>query len=311
MKIKLIFLILFAVVSLSAINDNIGTKGFNFFKIKYSPRAEAMANAYAGLSDESDAVFFNSAGLSQLKSRELSISFISYFDGFNGGSIVFALPQKNKLAFGVFSQFLGSGNIEKTIVTDNGYEEAGEFGVSEMIFGAALAYDMIDILKLGMNAKMLYEGIDGNSATAVAVDLSMLHKTTYNNLMLGASIMNLGLQTSKYTAESEKIDLPVTVQIGLSYSGIRSLLLNGDLYRPLDGDFSVKIGSEYVIKEVFKLRAGFKSNYEDWKSEGDFGSFAGMSFGASFTRDKLVVDYAISSYGDLGFLNQIAVKYKL
>ncbi|MDD3051297.1 MAG: PorV/PorQ family protein, partial [Candidatus Cloacimonetes bacterium] len=241
-----------------AINEKAGTAGFAFFKVRFSPRAAAMANAYTGMSDQADAVFFNTAGLSQLKNDEIIASYMNYFDGFNGGSVVYARRFDDKINFAFFSQFLTSGDIEKTIVSSTGgYEIVGDFAASEFIFGGGVSYDFHEIVKFGFNLKFIYESIDKKSQSAIATDLSLLHQTTNEKIMLGLSLMNLGTQLSKFTESSPTVDLPITAQIGINYLALENLQFNLDLCRPLHGDFSGMIGTEWKVVDTFKLRAGF------------------------------------------------------
>jgi hypothetical protein len=62
---------------------------------------------------------------------------------------------------------------------------------------------------------------------------------------------------------------------------------------------------------MLALRVGYKTNASDWKAGGDYDAFSGMSFGTGFNLDKynLKIDYAIVSYGDLGFVNQVTMNY--
>ena len=72
-------IILIAIISFSifAISEDAGTRGFSFLKVNYSARAAAMAYAFTGLSNDASAVFFNPSGLSQIKSKEISTTYMS------------------------------------------------------------------------------------------------------------------------------------------------------------------------------------------------------------------------------------------
>jgi len=57
------------------------------------------------------------------------------------------------------------------------------------------------------------------------------------------------------------------------------------------------------------LRAGFKTNGGDYSIGGDLGWSSGISLGLGWTWKKYAIDYAIASYGDLGFTNQVSIRY--
>ena len=77
-------------LTLVAISENAGSSGFTSLKIIYSARANAMAGAYTSVDDDIDVIFFNPANLGgYAPKREASSTFMNYFDGYNGGSIVY------------------------------------------------------------------------------------------------------------------------------------------------------------------------------------------------------------------------------
>ncbi|MDY6914853.1 MAG: PorV/PorQ family protein [Candidatus Cloacimonadota bacterium] len=306
--ILLVFITFF--IHLGAINENAGTSGFSFFKISYSARAAALSHAYTALSDQLDAVFFNPAGLTQLKQKQVSATYMSYFDGINCGSAVYAQPLKNDYYMAAFTQFL-TASEDRTLVDENGNYAGtdGSFGVSEFLVGASLGKHFSDLVNVGVNLKILQESIDSNSATAVAVDFSILHQTTNQNLKVGLTIKNIGKQLSYYSDEKYEENLPQVLQAGFSYHPDPKVYINFDLYKPLEYDFSALVGVEYHLHHMFCMRAGYKSNSSDWKMEGDYDSFAGISMGFGLNWQNYNLDYAINSYGDLGFVNQITLRY--
>ena len=102
MKYSLLIILILVVSSIYAVNENAGTTGFTFLKVYYSARAAAMADAYTGLSDDASAVFFNPAGLIQLQSSQVSVTYMSYFEGIQCGSLVYAIPMNEKTTAAFF-----------------------------------------------------------------------------------------------------------------------------------------------------------------------------------------------------------------
>ena len=47
-----------------------------------TPRAAAMGQAYVGLADDVEAVFYNPAGMFQISERKIMASYINYFVDF-------------------------------------------------------------------------------------------------------------------------------------------------------------------------------------------------------------------------------------
>ena len=313
MKRKLILItIMFLTGLLIAENDNAGTSGFTFLKVNYSARAAAMGNAYTGLSNDADAVFFNPAGLVQIDSPQASLTYMSYLIGINCGSAAYVYPTNDKTSFGVFAKGL-TATEDRTIANELGEYEGvdGTFGMSDFIFGISAARYIIDMLDVGINVKFIQESLDEASASAIVLDAGIMHQSTNENIKVGVALRNFGKQLTYYTDNEYEEVMPTTLTIGFSYHPKDNFFATADMYKPFDNDIFGRFGLEYQVHPILALRAGYKTNASDWATGGDYDIFSGMSFGTGFDLSKynLIMDYAIVSYGDLGFVNQISVKY--
>jgi tetratricopeptide (TPR) repeat protein len=65
------------------------------------------------------------------------------------------------------------------------------------------------------------------------------------------------------------------------------------------------MGTELQLFKVFALRAGYNIDNEN----NILGGISGLSFGAGITIEKLSIDYAFSSRGDLGMTHLIGLKF--
>ncbi|MCD4829232.1 MAG: PorV/PorQ family protein [Candidatus Cloacimonetes bacterium] len=301
------------VMPLAAIHDDAGTTGFNFLKVTYSARAAAMGNAYTGLSNDADAVFFNPAGLVEAQSSELATSYLHYFDGFQGGSLSFLLARNPRFRTAVFTKFLTRGDITRTVVDDAGNYagEDGTYAASNIEAGLSVAFVLNDVINLGLNAKFIRESIDGSSASAALLDVGILHQTTNENLKLGLVMRNLGTQLSYFSDAEYDEGMPLLVEVGFSYQPTEKLLANLDIYKPMASDFSGRLGVEYRIHQLLDLRGGYNTDSNDWRTGGGADFLAGISMGFGVHWRNYVIDYAASSYGDLGLVHQFSIRYSL
>lgn len=296
---------------LNAANENVGTTGFNFLRVSYSARAAGMANAFTGQADDQEAVFFNPAGLPQLTKMVFSSSYINYFEGFQGGSVVFAIPRKDRLAFGFFAQYLGSQGITRTLVDDLGeyIGTAGTFGASDLILGVSGGLYVHEMLNLGASVRYITESIDEYSASAAVVDLALFHQTTNDRLSVGVALRNIGKQLSYFTSSKHEEKLPTQLSVGFNYNFHDKLNANLDISKPFDQDFSGRLGAEYLVHPMLALRGGFNSRADDWRMGGDYDFLSGLSGGFGCFLRQYEINYSISSYGDLGLVNQVSLKY--
>ena len=311
------------VLPLMAIGDDAGTSGFSSLKIIYSARANAMAGAFTSRDDDIDVIFFNPANLGGYTAkREVSSTFMSYFDGYNGGSVAYQYKRSDKSNLAIFGQFLASDEITRTISGENGgYFEAGTYDNSDFIAGGTYSYYFNEQLNIGISAKYIQESIDDMSASALAFDLGILHRPVNEKIRVGVAVRNIGTQLTYFTDSEYDEGMPVVYAGGISYkTDLRtranevdftpSMLVSLDLSLAQGSDLVGLIGTEFQVHEQFLLRAGYKTNAGDYKNGGDNEIFSGISTGVGFVRNDLVIDYALNSYGDLGFVNQVTLKYR-
>jgi len=311
MKFKLsCILLLFVILNLNSLDGNAGTSGFSFLKVKYSARAAALGSAFTGLADDASAVFYNPAGLVQVRDQEIQATYMNYLDGINCGSLVYVRPLSEKFTLAGFAKFLTASETRTLADASGNYlGTAGEFGVSDLLVGISVSRFINNIINLGVNIKYIRESLDDETGTAVACDISLLHQTTNKDLKIGISYQNIGTQITYFTDSEYEEKLPRILNVGFNYHPHERLYLLLDIVKPAELDYSGKIGIEYGIYEQFCLRGGYRTNSSDWRNGGDQEMLAGISLGAGFEYRSYKIDYAINSYGDLGFVNQISLSY--
>jgi len=312
MKKIISIILLTGLISLCyAIHEDAGTTGFTFSRLLFSPRASAMGSAYAGVSSDAEAVFFNPAGLYQINNTQVNAVYMNYLDGINCGALVYAKPLTDHSTYALYSRFLST--TETRTLSDamgNYLGTDGTFGYSNIEAGGSYSYHVSNSLNLGGTGKLLYESIDGNSASAFALDLALYHITENEKLHIGIAMRNLGFQISSFTAEKYQENLPATVDLGFGFQIIPALLLAADFYKPFNNDYYTRFGLEIIPQENLRIRAGYKSDASDLKTGGSGEALAGLTGGFGVVWDCYEINYAFMAYGDLGFVNQLGINYK-
>ena len=123
------------------------------------------------------------------------------------------------------------------------------------------------------------------------------------------AVRNLGFQTSYYTEEKNKEGMPLTFSAGMGYDFTPASKLNLDVEKASGANITAKAGYEHQVHPHLFLRAGFRSNAGDYYQGGALCWTSGLSLGAGWVWKNLAVDYAVSSYGDLGIVNQLGLRY--
>ncbi|PKN79465.1 MAG: hypothetical protein CVU48_05255 [Candidatus Cloacimonetes bacterium HGW-Cloacimonetes-1] len=307
----LTFLSLCWVAGLTAINQDAGTTGFNSLKLVYSAHANAMGQAMTGVVTNVDGMQFNPASIIRLPQRAVSSTYMNYFLDTQGGSVQLLMPKDKYSAYGVFINYLNFGSIDRTEVDQNGnLIETGEtFGAQNIIIGASLAKLANPAIDLGGTVKMVYDKIDDSSAAAVMIDAGIIHHPMNEKVKVGLSMKNFGRQITYYTGDKYKERLPLTFTAGFSYQIRNDILTALDISKATGQNFVGKFGVDYTLNPYLQLRAGYKTNAGDWRTGGTWENASGISAGLGWIWKSYNIDYALSSYGDLGFVNQVSLKH--
>ncbi|GJQ62395.1 MAG: hypothetical protein SCALA702_14480 [Melioribacteraceae bacterium] len=305
MRIKKFIIILLLTSSVVFGFEKVGTTSFQFLKVMTTARAYALAGAYTTVANTSDAVFWNPAGLTQIKHFGVSAGYTEWIMDIGHYSFSGAYTVEGVGTFAAFAMFNDIGEIQETQVSAlgfvNGKYNPGltgrTFSPSSMVAGISFARDLNDRFTFGINVKYAREDLVYESAGVIAFDGGLIYNTGFKSIILGATIRNFG-------PEVEFIDrsypLPQTLTLGLSTMlfsrydpllmnlGAHSLLVTYAMEQPRDYDQQHIIGMEYGFDEMLYLRGGYRFN----------GDQEGLSFGGGVLFHGYKIDYAFSDFGE-------------
>lgn len=302
----------FGGVCLWGTNEDAGISGFNALKIVHGARALAMGQALTGEAANPDGLHFNPAAILNISGEEVSSTYCNYFMDAQGGQLQLLLPKNRFTAWGFSLKYMDMGKIERTEVDQFGnlIDGLGSFGASNVIGTVSLAKFISKALDAGGSVKFIYDSIDDASASALLLDFGIMHHPASEKAQVGVSIRNLGLQTSYYSDGKYKEKLPFTFAAGASYHFTDAHYAVMELNKATGESFNLRLGYEYSVSPFLELRGGIRSNASDWRNGGALGWTSGLSLGAGWNWKNYRVDYAVSSYGDLGLVNQLSLNYE-
>jgi len=273
-----------------------GRAGAQFLKIFPGVFGSAMGGASSSLNNSSEVVFWNPAGLNDIKQNSLFVSHADYFAGIKYENIALTLP----LSFGVLSLHgigLLSGDIRETTVREpdgtGNYYSANDFA-----FGVSYGTQMTNKFSVGGGVKWISMSIDKVNAYGFALDAGAKYASGLpGNLTFAFTIKNFGpnisysgegLQTLTTKTDNEFEEEDVEVE----YS-------SEDFPLPLS--FSYAVSAEHPIGEKQKIGIAL----ENWQIL-DLKEI--YRFGITWNYDNLF--YLAGGHGDLRRLFDPNISYK-
>lgn len=272
-------------------SEKTGTTAASFLKIGIGARAVAMGDAFTAVANDSTAIYWNPAGLSQLKRMELIAQHNIWLDDLRHEFLGYVHPTSYG-NFGCALSYFHMGQIQETTMaspsgtgrTFTNYDLLGVLSYSRKVN---------ESLSFGTNLKYLNQTLENHNASSYMADLGLLYRPS--RLGFGLGVFNLG-KGVKFI--KDEFPLPILCKAGVSY-GMEKLTLALDANKPTDGRLYFSAGAEVKPFGPLAVRLG-------WKDPGDHRGGTsrriptGLSAGAGISFRDIQFDYAYVPYGDLG-----------
>ncbi|RPH89373.1 MAG: PorV/PorQ family protein [Calditrichaeota bacterium] len=307
--------------------DKIAQTGFQFLSVSSDAKASALANAATALPLRAGSLFFNPAGMAEMKNRfDLAFSMNQWIADIRYNTFSAAVsPAKGRYGvFGVSVQSVDYGEIIGTRVApnlDEGYIETGNFNPDAGCFGLGYARQLSDHFLVGGQIKWARQRLgenllptaDGDSLTVkneltpMAFDFGTLYKTGFKSLQFGMSVRNFSKEV-KYAQDS--FQLPLAFALGIAMDMLdwfadehemHSLLFSIDAVHDRSHREQLLMGMDYTFLNTLSLRLGYTlGNDED-----------NVTLGFGFTSFGIVLDYAYTPFGVFDSVQRVSARFSL
>lgn len=302
-----------SIILLVAVNPEAGTTGFNFLRVTPTAREAAMGNATAGLGNDAFGLWYNPAGLSGVRSRQLGLSYVSYVAGVQSGTVAYVAPS-DKFTWGAGGYYLNSGFMKLTSDNPAPNEDLGSFSCSYLALGAAGSMRLVDELAAGMNLKILYGGIYTYWTLGLAGDVGISYKLPVDGLKAGIAGRNIGLTIKPFGGDTFLVvrdRLPTELALGISYAPATPFLLSLEMVKPVDNSLEARLGIEGWLHRYFCLRGGITTRGGELKAGSGWDFAAGLSTGIGVRFRQFELDYAFTPMVILDNAHRLSFRWNL
>ena len=287
-----------------------GETTYNFLRNDVGARAAALGGSFVAVENDVNMLFYNPAGLSTLEEKQVSFGFLKHLLDVNSGYVSYSQHIRDFGWFGAGIEYIRYGDFTRT---DNLGNNLGTFGASEFAFIVGYSNIAYEGIHYGVSANFIYSSIADVQSAALALDAGIFYEVEPKRFAVGASILHVGRQISKYIETSEK--LPVEVKVGIALRPEHlPLLLNVSFNRLNEetGDLTSRlrafsVGGEFTLSEVVQARIGYDNEVRKDLKIGTSAGLAGFSFGAGFFLDHYAFDYSYNSLGKIGALHRFTI----
>jgi hypothetical protein len=257
-------------------------------------KAAALGGAFSAWADDTSAIYWNPAGMVWLPKIQVETAFNQWFQDSFFQDVSLVWP-KDWGALGARLSYINLGSIQ---LRDGSGTPTGA-SVSPEDWGATFAAaGRLGNLSVGMAAKVYSEILSTYySYGGLGIDAGALYKL--GDLGLAGGVRNVGIVTGYSYPTEGYTGLSLGLGKNISFHAASDATFT-------DGGVIVHHGLEIGYQQTVFLRAGYQWLPEPLPSQDQ----AGLSGGAGIALGDFKMDYAMTSYGNLGLTNQVAISYQ-
>jgi hypothetical protein len=336
----LLFLFLALSPPVAAIGQRSGESAAQFLRIGAGARALAMGEAYSSVAEGPEGVYWNPAGLTSLRKKQVHYSrsellkffhhdFLAYGQPLDRGALGFSFTRWSQDSlplttnantvigkFAPHSEAVSIAYAHRLAAEDPEEADRGYFRDTWMLPGTHRPIrDEIDpwqgALSLGVALKFVRETIHTYSANAFAIDAGLIYRPLRDeNWSVGLALRNAG---SSLRFIETKEPLPAELALATSYDyryDERSRLLPAfEVAAPVHGRLQGKAGLEWTLPAGERSSVAFRFGY---KTQGaiDLGAIAGLTGGIGIGVRRFTADFAFQPMAQLGEVYRISLGYR-
>jgi hypothetical protein len=273
-----------------------GTASILLLRFGPNPRVAGLSEAFTGIADDENALYYNIAGLPYLNSGVVSLNHTEWFEDIRMENITLGYYLSKNLGIAAGLTHMWMPGIEGR---DNLGQPIGSIDVSSSVMNLGFGYKIIPSLSLGIGVKYFQDKLATFSTTGFGFDAGLMFKTVVKGLSAGVAVQNFG---GNVTYDNEEQKIPLTFRGGLVYKlYMPSIQFAVDVVKSVDTDYMANFGIEYVFRNQFSLRIGNRFTAIETFTP---------SFSAGFNfKQQYYIDYTFVNYTELGGSHRLGFSF--
>ncbi len=328
--------ILIVLIGVSALNLFAGRYAGDFMNIGAGVRALGMGGAFAAVSNDGSAIYWNPSGISQLRSSEVSAMHAFLYNGLASyDNISFCQPLPNDVTIGFNvtrltisdipyfdEEYLLNTNVDQRINNSNlhlpgvpdgkfkSVDDLYQFAFAKHLhYKANLGWLFFEVpfdLHVGGNIKYIKRQIKDNLGTGTGVDLGMLLKTDlgtifdidgFGDIAIGINFQDVsGTEISWDTTTEHRDEVLFNTKVGLAL--IQPIeKLKSKVVLAYDSDHVYNGTKHYGLEWEYNDIGSIRAGYYD----------SNFTCGASIRVYGIMLDYALVN-NPIGLTNRLGMR---
>jgi hypothetical protein len=295
-RLYILILLMYSLTIAQDASSNSGAASVLLLRLGPNPRISGFSEAFCGLADDENALYYNPAGLSNINSGSINLNHTEWFEDIRIENFTFGYKISKQFGIGTGFTYMW---VPAIMGRDNLGQATGSINVSSSIMNLGISYRPISELSAGVGIKYFRDKLSNYIASGVGFDAGLFFTPSIPGLSVGFSVQNLGARVG-YIRENQKI--PLTFRGGVAYKLFTSnLLFTMDVVKSIDTDLNLFFGGEYTFNNQFSLSIGNKFTKTD---------IIKPSFGAGFhVKDQYHIYYTFIIPSELGGIHQLGFSF--
>ncbi len=330
MRKFLISLLVLSIPLLLKAQQKVGNVGADFLSIPLLPEAMAMGGAYTPISSGASSVFWNPAGIADVKTYDFYTGYTLWFD--KTRIPCFSVVKKQGLYgnFGFFISGIFTGEMDEYTVDG---PTGNTFSYNAYQVGLSFSRYYTDRFSAGFSVKMVRENFGSySSSQGIAIDAGTIFNTGLYTIKLGMAFLNLGPDLTpsgeytqyifeggemhEYKRAFTSYPLPTTFKVGLSFEPYTSEFLKVigvvELFHPTDYNESIHMGLKFDFNSIY-FATGYRTFIGERVVEDiDEGGFSfGFGLNTKFKYGFIRLNYSFTDMGILPDVHRFSLNFVL